>query len=415
MDSAPPPTAEAPVQLPYTPGLVAARPMLWHSGMTLPRFFSLHVMGAMLPIGAGLLLYGWRAMALIGVVAGSAAVALPVWRRIGSRGEQMRMSHVLWLALLLSLMLPVHLMTIEPPFDKSPGAQWAIAAGAGVLVVITAWLLGGVGSGRIHPVLVTYLLLVVSFKQALVPHWVLQKDHLLVGDVAKSQRSESAITASEGWIKTPEMPGRDALYEDPAAETLYRFTSGQQQPERAWVSLDGLLRDEMPPLEDLILGGQPGPIGATNAIAVIVGGLFLLYRGVIDFRIPLLIYLAAFAALLVLPVPAVIREATTTGHEVVRRWLALHSHDIGAAKAITFANYEIMAGPLLFMAFFLSTAPAVRPMARRARVIYAALIGVLAAVLQLYVSVSFGPYVALLVVSLLTPAFDTTYRPKALV
>jgi Na+-translocating ferredoxin:NAD+ oxidoreductase RnfD subunit len=391
--------------------------MLWHSGMTLPRFFSLHVMGSMLPVGSALLLYGWRAAALIVVVVASAALAVPLWRRIGARGEQLRLSHSLWLALLLSLMLPVHLMTADPPFPGVPGAQWAIVAGAGILIVILAWLLGGVGSGRIHPVLVAYLLLVVVFKSALVPHWVLQKDHLFLGDVSKSEHSELAITASEGWLKTPSLPGRDALYDEPASEKLFRFTSGQQRPDRTWLSLDGLLRDEMPPLEDLIVGGQPGPLAA-SAIALIVGGLFLLYRGVIDFRIPLLIYLAAFAALLALPIPAVIKDSASGGFGrpfIDWRWMALRDPDIGAAKAITFANYEVMAGPLLFTAFFLATAPALRPMARRARVLYALLIGGLAAVCQLYVSVSFGPYLALLVVSLLTPTLDKLYRPRALV
>src|SRR5207248_8801911 len=120
----------------------------------------------------------------------STAAALPIWRLIGARGKQMRLSHSLWLALLLCLMLPVHLMTAEAPFEGAPAAQWGILVGAGFLVVMLTWLLGGVGSGRIHPVLVTYLLLVVVFKQTLVPHWVLQCDHRFRGDVAKSERSE---------------------------------------------------------------------------------------------------------------------------------------------------------------------------------------------------------------------------------
>ena len=373
----------------------------------------------MLPIAAGLLLYGWRALLLIGMVVGCSALALPVWKRIGPRGAHLRTSHVLWLSLLMSLMLPVHLVTSEPPFAGVPGAQWAILAGSGVLIVMLTWLLGGVGSGRIHPVLVAYLLLVVIFKQALIPHWVLQKERLFIGDVAKSERSDRVTNASEGWIRTPARPEQDGTYiEQAASEKLLRFTSGQQRPDRNWMSLDGLLRDEMPPLEDLILGGQPGPIGAASAIAVIVGGLFLLYRGVIDFRIPLLIFLSAFASLLILPIPAIIKEVTIGGVGRTNtdwRWLAFRDRDIGAAKAFTFANYEIMAGPLLFMAFFLATAPAVRPMARRARVIYAVLIGLLAAILQLYLSVSFGPYLALLVVSLVTPTCDKLFHPKPLV
>jgi electron transport complex protein RnfD len=83
--------------------------------------------------------------------------------------------------------------------------------------------------------------------------------------------------------------------------------------------------------------------------------------------------------------------------------------------AITFVNYELMAGPLLFMAFFLATSSSIRPMAGRARVLYALLIGIAAAALQLYVSVQIGAYVALLLVSLLTPLLDRVFRPRTLV
>jgi Na+-translocating ferredoxin:NAD+ oxidoreductase RnfD subunit len=413
-----PPTAEMPVRLPYGPGMASARPALWHSGTNLPRFFFLHVLAAMLPIAAGLLLYGWRALLMIALVTGSAAAAVPIWKRIGTRGAHLRTCHVLWLSLLLALMLPVHLMTTDPPFPGAPGALWAIPCGAGMLVVIFAWLLGGVGAARIHPVLVAYLLLVVVFKQTLVPHWVLHKDRLFIGDVARSERAALAITSSAGWVRTPSITGQDGIYEDAVSEKLFRYTSGQQRPDHSWLSLDGLLRDEMPPLEDLILGGQPGPIGAASAIAVIVGGLFLLYHGVIDFRIPLLIYLSAFLALLLLPIPAVIQEIAGGGRHahIDWRWLALRDpNHVGVARAITFVNYETLAGPLLFMAFFLATAPAVRPMARRARAIFAVLIGLLAAVFQLYVSVSFGPYLALLIVSLVTPTCDKVFRPRPLV
>jgi Na+-translocating ferredoxin:NAD+ oxidoreductase RnfD subunit len=69
----------------------------------------------------------------------------------------------------------------------------------------------------------------------------------------------------------------------------------------------------------------------------------------------------------------------------------------------------------LLMIFFLATAPALRPMARRARVIYGLLVGILAAGLQLYASISYGPYLALLIVSLLTPLLDRFFRTRPLV
>src|SRR5206468_8984944 len=121
---------------------------------------------------------------------------------------------------------------------------------------------------------------------------------------------------------------------------------------------------------DLVAGGQPGPIGQGSAVAVIIGGLFLLYRGVIDFRIPLLVTLSAFAALLVMPVPTVVTAQGAHFH-----WLALREADVQTQAAITFVNYEIMASPVLFVAFFLATAAPLRPMSRRARAVYAVTLG----------------------------------------
>ncbi len=105
-------------------------------------------------------------------------------------------------------------------------------------------------------------------------------------------------------------------------------------------------------------------------MAVIVGGLFLLYRGLIDFRVPLLIVATAWVALLVLPVPL-----PTAGGGHRWQWLAGASADVGWAAGVTLVNYEVLAGPLLFTAFFLAGSPSVRPLGRPARSAYAAAIG----------------------------------------
>jgi hypothetical protein len=47
--------------------------------------------------------------------------------------------------------------------------------------------------------------------------------------------------------------------------------------------------------------------------------------------------------------------------------------------------------------------------------VYAIVVGILAAVAQLYLSVSFGPYVALVLASPLTPLLDRWARPRPLV
>ena len=166
---------------------------------------------------------------------------------------------------------------------------------------------------------------------------------------------------------------------------------------------------QVTPRASCVLAGNPGPIGTSSVIFVVIGGMFLLYRGVIDYRIPLLIVLVAFAALLVLPIPLSITE-----HGPRWTWLALREPSVGWAVAITFANYELAASPAVFMAFFLATYPAVRPMTRRGRTVFAVAAGLLTAALQLYVSVSWGPYLAMLVGGLLTPLADRVFQPKPL-
>ena len=243
----------------------------------------------------------------------------------------------------------------------------------------------------------------------LTPRYILQRDHVFFGDLLKASVPDQRIDRGDSWIALKSVTELDAERREPAGNVLIEYTTGRERPDHGWLPIQGLLRDSMPPLEDLIVGGNPGPIGISSKLTVIVGGLFLLYRGLIDIRIPLIIWLVEFAALLIFPIPAVIANHPQW------RWIALRDPTVGLATAITFANYEIMASPVLFMAFFIATSPSVRPMARGARTIYAAAIGLLCAALQLYFSIDYGPYVALLIASLLTPALDWVFRPRPLI
>ena len=45
----------------------------------------------------------------------------------------------------------------------APAPVWSMLAGAGLALAALLWMFGGVGSGRVHPVLVIYLLCVVLF------------------------------------------------------------------------------------------------------------------------------------------------------------------------------------------------------------------------------------------------------------
>jgi electron transport complex protein RnfD len=387
---------------------------LIHSGVSVRGYYLMHALGASVPLAAGIALFGWRAAVCVTVVVASAAFALLIWRNIGSRGGQIQPAQTLWTALLLALMLPAHLATdvvASPEGHNLPGPPWTLLVAGGFGVVILLWLIGGAGTGRFHVTLCAYLLLFAVFAELMMPCRVLARSRL-GGDLLKTQPGQPRLMGdAEPWLERSAIAGHDAFWVEPAAPALTNFTRGDRLGEQGRVPMSELLRDRVPPLEDLVIGGQAAPIGLGSAIAVVVGGLFLLYRGLIDFRIPLLLLVFFYAALLVLPVPTVVTDVGGDFHSLMQA----DQPDVVWGQAITFANYELTASPALFTAFFLATSPNIRPLARRARAIYAVLVGVAMAAAQLYVSAMIGPYLALMAVALFAPLLDRWFAPRTLV
>ena len=383
------------------PSLASSIP---RGGIGIHEFYFAHFLAAVFPATAGIILYGWHAFVVVAGLLTFATVAVVLWRRMGIRGRLLQYSQGLWFALVLALMLPAHLAA--EGFDGH-ASGWALIPMAALLLVMLLWLVGGPGGWHLHPVLVTYLLLALCFPNLLVPRRILNRDHLLIGELLRGSEPDEHPSLNEPWIGRMHN-ATDADYEIPARGRLGQYTSGRETPPRHWLSLSGLLRDWLPPLEDFIIAGQPAAIGTSSVVAVIIGGLFLMYRGMADVRVPLLTVLSAYSAMLVLPIPTVISSSPQW------HWLAYRQPDIGWSVALTFVNYEIMASPLIFMAFFLASAPMVRPLTRRGRTIFALFLGITSAAFQLYVSVSYGPYLALLIVSLLTPELDRWFGVRPL-
>ncbi len=378
--------------------------VIGHTGFNVARYHITHVFGGLFPLLAGVLVFGWRAVVTVVMVIAVTLLAGLVWRRIKTCGQPLRPSQLLWLSLVLALMMPAELLQ-----SQSPHASWPLIPSAALMLVMLCWAAGGVGSGRFHPAMVVYLLVALLYAPQMKADMVLQGHRLLVGDLLSAPQEAESKASQFAWRRRPILADQDALRVVPASAALLHFTQSERSPSGTRISMETLLRDHLPVLEDFVLGAVPGGIGTTSTVAVIIGGLFLLYRGLIDFRIPLLIIVAAWVALLVLPVPAGMHDRPEW------RWFPGHVQGVGWAMGVTLANYEMLASPLLFTAFFLAGAPNVRPLSRKGRVIYASLIGVLAAGFQLYLSVSLGSYLALLLVGFMTPFLDRCMGRRALV
>lgn len=361
-----------------------------------------------LPLLAGLVAFGYRAAMVLAVVVASCGLAMALLRPILPLRSARPTWRWLTAAVLLSSMLPPQLAGGTLQLADRTVSLWPILPAAGFLLAISLALLGRVGSGRMDAVLLGVLALTFLVAPALTPTTVLQAGRALTGDVLNAPAG-LAEPAKLPWIDAPPIPAHDAVRLASPAETLIGYTSGVLPPQRTWTSLEALLRDQLPPLEDLLILGVPAPIGSASGVAVVIGGLLLVYRGVSDWRIPVMMILSAFIAFLVLPVPLVVGEQGPR-----YAWLAGLHHGGSWAVAVTFANYQLSASPLFFSAFFLAPLPSLRPISRSARPVYGLLLGVTSAALQLYVSVSSGPYIALLAIGLVVPLMDRLARARPL-
>lgn len=397
--------------------LVATLPLRPTRVSTLPswrllRYDLNHLAGIVFPMTAGAAIYGWRAPAAVGTLCVSTGLAMRVWSRVGSSPMACSPGNLMIQAILLAFMLPAALFDILAP-RSDDGSGWPLLVAGGVLLAFFNRVIGALGSRRVHPLLLTILTLWLCFPKLISPNAVLHRSRAFVGDVLKSSpANREDVRRPEGWIfEAPPAPvERDGRKLTPAAQTIEELTRLRRGPRPTWVTAESVVRDDLPPLEDLIVGGQPAGLGLGSAIAVVVGGLFLIYRGVLNFRLPMAAAVIGYATLLIAPLPVVITE---TGADF--RWLAGRDPRVGWALAVTFVNYAFLASPLLFTAFFLSSLPGVSPVAPRATMMFALIVALLAVPLQLYVSMQVGPYLALIAATLLTPTLDYHLCQKPLV
>ena len=135
---------------------------------------------------------------------------------------------------------------------------------------------------------------------------------------------------------------------------------------------------------DLFIGtGVPGCIGEISKVALLVGGVYLVCRGVLNFRWPL-VYIA-------------VTGVTTVVIELVG----------GAGFAVALGKFlpSILSGGLFLGAIFMATDYVTSPITKLGKYIYYALLGILTAVLRDAVGAEVVSFVILLG-NLLVPLFD---------
>ncbi|HBZ53579.1 MAG TPA: Na+-transporting NADH:ubiquinone oxidoreductase subunit D [Eubacterium sp.] len=136
----------------------------------------------------------------------------------------------------------------------------------------------------------------------------------------------------------------------------------------------------------MFLGTTGGTIGETSALALLLGGLYLIVKKIIDFRIPFF-YIASLVVFVIIFGDKGFDPQYILGH--------------------------ICGGGLMIGAFFMATDYVTSPISKRGRVVYGILLGVLTAIFRIYGKSAEGVSFAIIFCNLLVPIIDKFCVPRA--
>ena len=152
-----------------------------------------------------------------------------------------------------------------------------------------------------------------------------------------------------------------------------------------WPSCKGIL-GELPSYTALLYGKIGGSLGEVSAIALILGGIYLLWKKIISWHIPVSILLTV---------------AVFTG---IMHWINPVEYAI--------PWIHILSGGLLLGAIFMATDYVTSPMAKMGMIIYGVGIGVITVVIRLFGAYPEGMSFAILIMNAFTPLINMYVKPK---
>lgn len=144
-----------------------------------------------------------------------------------------------------------------------------------------------------------------------------------------------------------------------------------------------------PSVFDALIGHIGGSIGEISALALIIGGLYLIIRKVITYHIPVY-YIGTFALIII-----------------------LNSLLKGNGFDVEFLGYHLFSGGLMIGAFFMATDYVTSPMTSKGQIIFAVGCGVITAAIRIVGAYPEGVSFAIIIMNLTVPLIDRFTIPRA--
>ena len=141
-------------------------------------------------------------------------------------------------------------------------------------------------------------------------------------------------------------------------------------------------------VRDLLLGNVTGSMGETFRLGIIVGGVLLMLTRVANWRVPLtyILSVAAFSAL--------------------GSWARSWRSNCRPAGKVAPPVFQLLAGGLLFGAFFMTTDPVTSPMTRAGKHVFGVLAGLLTVLIRAFSGFTEGVMFSIVFLNALTPLID---------
>ena len=227
---------------------------------------------------------------------------------------------------------------------------WMTLIGCFVAIIITKTAFGGIGKNLFNPALVGRVFLFISFPVQMTT-WV--RPHLF--DFMNTDVTTSATTL--GIIKH-----------------IDASSSATQLTEKM---------SELPDYLEMFLGYTGGSMGEVSALMLLIGGLYLIWRKVINWQTPVA-YIATVAVLTVL---------------------------FPKAGGAEYMLYSIFGGGLFLGAFFMATDYATSPVTKKGQLIYGIGCGLFTVFIRYFGSYNEGVCYSIMVMNCCTALIDKYTKP----
>ncbi|MEG1568559.1 MAG: RnfABCDGE type electron transport complex subunit D [Oscillospiraceae bacterium] len=298
--------------------LVTASPHICDNSST--RKLMRHVSLALLPLViASAIIFGPRALLIVLVSVVSSVGFEWLYCYLMKKPNPISDGSAIVTGLILALNLP------------STIPLWIAAIGSFVAIVVVKQLFGGIGYNFANPALVGRIVLAVGFAGRMTAYGF-------------PKTNIDALASATPLVAGNSMPGKDMLLQ-------------------------------------LLLGTHGGVLGETCAIAIILGGIYLIFMKVISPMIPLA-YIGTVAVMSVL-----------LGQDVI---------------------LQLLSGGLLFGAFFMATDYVTSPFTRTGKLVYGICLGIITCVIRFYGNMAEGVSYSLLLMNLFVPYINDLTRQKPL-